>query len=420
MLAPFASVSDAAVRRSAELVFERLWADNRSLVHGDVNVALTDSGATLDATRQLLTARWQLEIFLAEVPDLLAAPLLPGGEPRALPRAGDARRRRPAGGVREHRPGHVGLRGCASRGRDLWGSRKTTALGVRVARNLSRSLVPGSGVAAVTIRTLASVPIMIATAALLARGAFLVACSLLLNVVLVPRLEPGSLFQWVVLGLATLGSLLFWAVLVRRRSSRGRWRGWVALGVTLAVQAFGWTVMLWPWLQVRLAPEQVQATAPWDSSVVLGKPLFGATVVALATALAWFLLLIWAQKAWAVTEAAIIGAVWGWWVIVGAWKPAGHLGIPARLQAALGSMWIPALALVVISAGRDGGRPDRGPGQVGRSSRSSEGRGQEPAPIAGSCRSRGSGGEASQRAGEGGDGPHLGGAGGQVDPGQEA
>ena len=38
-------------------------------------------------------------------------------------------------------------------------------------------------------------------------------------------------------------------------------------------------------------------------------------------------------------------------MIVGAWEPAGHLGIPARLQAALGSMWIPALALVVISAG---------------------------------------------------------------------
>ena len=351
VLAPFASVGDAAVRRSAELVFERLWADNRSLVHGDVNVALTDSGATLDATRQLLTARWQLEIFLAEVPDLLAAPLLPEGEPEPFPTLGT-----PADDDLVAASGNIATvmsayEDAPRHAADLWGSRKTTALGVRVARNLSRSLVPGSGFAAVTTRTLASVPIMIATAALLARGAFLVACSLLLNVVLVPRLARGSLFQWVVLGLATVGSLLFWAVLVRRRAGRGRWRGWVALGVTLAVQAFGWTVMLWPWLQVRLAPAQVAATSPWDSSVVLGKPLFGATVVALATALAWFLLLIWAQKAWAVTEAAIIGAVWGWWVIVGAWKPAGHLGIPAQVQAALGSLWIPALALVVISAG---------------------------------------------------------------------
>lgn len=351
VLAPFASVADAAVRRSAELVFERLWADNRSLVHADVNVALTDSGATLDATRQLLTARWQLEIFLAEVPDLLAAPLLPGGAPEPFPTTempGDDDLVSASGNIAQVMSAYE----SAPRGaRELWGSRKTTALGVRVARNLSRSLVPGRGVGAVTTRTLASVPIMIATAALLARGAFLVACSLLGNVVLVPRLAPGSLFQWVVLGAGTVVSLLFWAVFVRRRSGRGRWRGWVALGVTLAIQAFGWTVLFWPWLQVRLAPRQVAATAPWDSTVVLGKPLFGAIVVALATALAWFLLLIWAQKAWAIGEAAIIGAVWGWWVIVGAWKPAGHLGVPARLQAALGSMWIPALALVVISAG---------------------------------------------------------------------
>ncbi|MEA2703059.1 MAG: hypothetical protein QOD63_1004, partial [Actinomycetota bacterium] len=350
--APFASVSDPAVRRSAELVFERLWADNRSLVHGDVNTALSDAGADLDATRQLLTARWQLEIFLAEVPDLLAAPLLPeaDGEPMPdLDTPADDDLTLASANIAEVMAAYEGT---PRRAGDLWGSRKTTALGVRVARNLSRSLVPGSGVAAVTTRTLAAVPIMIATAALLARGAFLVACSLLLNVVLVPRLAPRSLFQWVVLSLATVGSLLFWAFLVRRRSGRGRWRGWVALGATVAIQAFGWAVMLSPWLQARFAPPQpVKASAPWVASVALGDPLFGAIVVFLATGLAWFLLLIWAKKGWALTEAAVIGAVWGWWVIVGGWEPAGHLGVPAQLQAALGSMWIPALGLVVLSAG---------------------------------------------------------------------
>ena len=211
---------------------------------------------------------------------------------------------------------------------DLWGSRKTTALGVRVARNLSRSLVPGSGFAAVTTRTLASVPIMIATAALLARGAFLVACSLLLNVVLVPRLARGSLFQWVVLGLATVGSLLFWAVLVRRRAGRGRWRGWVALGVTLAVRprvdrhalavapgaigtgAGGGHVAVGLVGGARQAPVRCHRRGPGH------RPR----------------LVRWAQKAWAVTEAAIIGAVWGWWVIVGAWKPAGRLACRPRCR----------------------------------------------------------------------------------------
>ena len=251
------------------------------------------------------------------------------------------------------------------RASELWGSRATTALGVRVARNLSRSLVPGNGVAAVTKRTLAAVPIMIATAALLARGAFLVACSLLLNVVLVPRMARESLFQWVVLGVSTVASLLFWAVLVRRRSGRGRWRGWVALGITLAIQAFGWTVMLWPSLQAVLAPPQVEASTPWDSSVVLGKPLVGATVVALATALAWFLLLIWAQKAWAITEAAIIGAIWGWWVIVGAWKPERDLGVFAQLQAAARLVVDPSAGARRHLGRRDGGRPHRGQRQVG-------------------------------------------------------
>ena len=137
---------DAAVRRSAELVFERLWADNRSLVHGDVNVALTDSGATLDATRQLLTARWQLEIFLAEVPDLLAAPLLPGASPEPFPTLDT-----PADDDLAAASGNIATvmsayEDAPRRAADLWGSRKTTALGVRVARNLSRSLVPGSGV----------------------------------------------------------------------------------------------------------------------------------------------------------------------------------------------------------------------------------------------------------------------------------
>jgi predicted acylesterase/phospholipase RssA len=367
VLAPFASVTDPGVRQSAEVVFRRLWEDNRSLVHGDLNSAITDAGATLDSTRQLLTARWQLEIFLSEVPDLLASPLLPEADAEPFPQVAAPADDDLAAASQNIATVMAAYEDAPRRAADLWGSRKTTALGVRVARNLSRSLVPGGGPAAVTLRTLASVPIMIATAALLARGAFLVACSLLLNVVLVPRLEHGSLFQWVVLGLSTAGSLLFWALLVRRRSGRGRWRGWVALGLTLAIQAFGWAVLASPGIQKPFAtPEPVAASAPWVSAVATGPALFGAVVVAIATGIAWFLLLIWAKKPWALAEAVLIGVVWGWWVVVGAWEPAGRLGVPARLQAALGSLWIPALALVILSAGvtvavriEDRGRPRR-------------------------------------------------------------
>ena len=272
MRAPFASVSDPAVRRSAELVFERLWADNRSLVHGDVNTALSDADADLDATRQLLTARWQLEIFLVRGARPAGGAPPARRRPGALSRPGHSRRRRPRVGVGEHRRVMAAYEGAPRRAADLWGSRKTTALGVRVARNLSRSLVPGSGVGAVRLRTLAAVPIMIATAALLARGAFLVACSLLLNVVLVPRLAPGSLFQWVVLGLSTRGvarcSGRCWCA--GDRSGAGGGAGWPSASPSPSRPSGGRTCCRPGCRSGSRRPNRCRRPAPWVESVALG------------------------------------------------------------------------------------------------------------------------------------------------------
>ena len=114
----------------------------------------------------------------------------------------------------------------------------------------------------------------------------------------------------------------------------------MGLVVTVAVQAFGWTVLGWPCCAGAVGPGSLQETAPCDSSVVLGEP-FSARRLALATALAWFLLLVWAKKGWA-SRSGRRGCALGMVDDRRRWEPVGRW-LSARLQAALGTMWIPAL-----------------------------------------------------------------------------
>src|SRR5205814_572830 len=132
----------------------------------------------LETTRQLLTARWHLEWFVREAARVLALPLEPGdkSEPPSPPRAAAGSADAARASVQQLMTAYDG---CARHVGDLWGRRKTTALGVRVADRISRALVPGAGLMKSVKRTALAIPLMFLTAALLSRGAFLVAAAAL-------------------------------------------------------------------------------------------------------------------------------------------------------------------------------------------------------------------------------------------------
>jgi len=211
---PFYTVEDEKLRASGEVVCEELWSANAGIVEAEIQGLTAESD--LAQTRRLLTARWQLEIFLYEAAAMCIQPLQPGGKGEVLPplRAVNA-------GTPDALPAAranvatvmASYEDSPRRVSDVWGQRKTTALGIKVARAAAVAVVPDGGVLNAVKRTALAAPLMILVAAALARGGFLVAISVLVNVLLVPRLDTSA----AVAALVVLGFGALWLFRTHRR-----------------------------------------------------------------------------------------------------------------------------------------------------------------------------------------------------------
>lgn len=347
-----AYASPESVTGSAEAVCCAMWEQYAPAIELELSKArLSSDPETLAVTREMVQTRWHLEILVQEMPAVLAQPAEPGATSTAE-------------SVWESEPSGEAASAAASKQRlkrlmesyergprrvsDLWGRRKTTALGVRFARQAARGLVPHEVRLALFKRTAIAAPLLVVVAALLSRGAFLIAWNALVGIVLLPRLAATARLT---VGLISLVlSFLFWLKLVKRKR-RNAWRGWVsgivAFGL-LAAGVLGIWVHRWP---VRapthftgpgeLARWQWMAFSHWDSVI------WPSIILAAGSALAVICLWVWA-KPWVIVAAAVtVGLVMGWWAILGAWQPPN----PQKFQqilAGLGSMWIPAVLLAIV------------------------------------------------------------------------
>ena len=335
------------LKASGEEVCPELWRRNGAIVAAELARAAAGEDA-LSQTRELVTARWQLEIFLKEVGAMFQEPLQPGGQEWPMPvlkhveegpGAFDVARSNVAGvmAAYEKSPRRVS---------HVWGEHQTTALGVRVARAAASAVVPGDGVVGVVERTLLAIPLMLLTAAALTRGAFVVASAILLNTLLVPRLATVAAAVTVVVA---AGATL-WLFRKIAGPDHGRWQRWSTGVVALAAYLFGASTVFVHKLRFS-APPAFKGAEPWDVGAGQGWPMAGRMVavgvlVALATALLWN----WAKPAWRAAVALVSGGILALWVPVGAWThPGRKLPLASQVLSTVGSMWVPALALVLAA-----------------------------------------------------------------------
>lgn len=344
---PFYTVEDEKLRASGEVVCKELWSTNAGIVEDEIKGLTADSD--LAQTRRLLTARWQLEIFLYEAAAMCIQPLQPGGKGEVLPplRAVDA-------GAPDALPAAranvatvmASYEDSPRRVSDVWGQRKTTALGVKVARAAAGAVVPDGGILNAVKRTALAAPLMILVAAALARGGFLVAISVLVNVLLVPRLNASA----AVVTLAVLGFGALWLFRTIAGPSPG-WRRWITAFFTLAAFGYGVvTVVVDRW--GFSDPSPFPGRWPWDvpgdrvRGVVISMVVVGA-LVAFATYLLWN----WAKPRWAFAVPVVAGGVMATWVPVGAWQHQGKpLSLAGHVLSLFGSMWFPAAVLLLLTA----------------------------------------------------------------------
>jgi predicted acylesterase/phospholipase RssA len=341
---------------AAEAVCRAMWSQHAPGIESELAEAGPRSNPEiLTLTRRVVLTRWHLEIMVEEIPKLNAQPLEPGDtlvheEPFNAPPAGafpeEQSKRRLEGLLRsyERRPRRVG---------DIWGRRKTTALGVRFARQTARGLVPDPGVGSAVKRIAIAAPLFMAVAALLSRGAFLIAWNALVGVVLLPRLRPTARLALAAVSLAL--SFLFWFKFVRRRREPfyglgSAFRASASGLVSLALLAAGLVGTWWHAWIVRAPdhfPSTSRASLPWTGLLNRGGVLWPSIIVASASALAVICLWVWA-KPWKIgIGAGIAGLVMGFWSVLGAWQgPKNPSGLQTAVAGA-GSMWIPAVVLAL-------------------------------------------------------------------------
>jgi predicted acylesterase/phospholipase RssA len=334
------------IARAAEDVCAELWVKHEPAVRSELCEARHSRNPdSLQLTRTLVATRWQLEILANELPGVLEKPIEPGGTWTARSNwdNGEGASEEPKAQLKrlmaayEEPPRSVG---------DLWGRRKTSALGVRVARETAHALVPERGFWATLKRTAVSVPLLVTVAAVLTRGAFLVAFNALVGIVLFPRLSFVT--ARIGIGVAALAvSAVFWNKFVRRRDGRRTWRGWVAALIAAGFLAAGVLGSFLGWDLLR-APSAYTSAWPWTAtpSYVFGP----ATVVAVGSGIAVICLWIWAKRFWIVLAAVGVGLLLGAWVVLGAWRHPSGASLGQTALAGIGSMWIPVVGLVFLFA----------------------------------------------------------------------
>ncbi len=354
--------------RAAEMVCAALWARHAAGVEQEMSKAEVSSRPeTLDLTKRVVLTRWHLQLLVEELPIVNSQPLEPGDSAAskvpsdALQSGGgpaEAARLRLEGLMRryEQNPRRVG---------DIWGRRKTTALGVRFARQAADGLAPGPGRGAMFKRIAIAVPLFVAVAAWLSRGAFLIAWNALVGLVLLPRLRPTA--RLTIGAVSFVLSVIFWLNFVRRKPPRSRkpgiaFRQWGSGLLFVGFLAAG-IVGTWQHGWIVRPPDHFRAAWPWSGLSHRGGVFWPSVVVAGATILAVVCLWIWA-KPWAIlVGAAVAGAFMGAWDVLGAWR---HSADPSSLQrtvAAFGSMWFPAIGLALaFTWAAVGGHPEDRPG----------------------------------------------------------
>ena len=343
-------------------VCRSLWEAHREEVQAEISEALDSQHAAsaldgsdyLRVTRKLVTTRWHLGILGGEIGEVLAQPLEaedPGTAVAPAPMTTgtrDSSRDRVQALLTDYEQ-------CKRSVTDLWGRRRTTALGARVTERTIRAFVPIKTVWSWPLRVLLAGPLFFVAVAALSRGAFLLAWNLAVNVILLPRLDTAPRL---VLGLSSgVLSLLFWKAFVKRKGGAA-WRGWATGLITALLVGYGIAgtyVHSWP-LQI---PGPNPAPDPWGPVTDPGWDVLGsAIVVAAAAAIAAVLLFLWAKKVWIVACSVIVAVAFGGWTILGAWARSGG-GSPDWLLWSLdraSSMWVPVIVLAVLFR-RDGRRP---------------------------------------------------------------
>jgi Protein of unknown function (DUF3376)/Patatin-like phospholipase len=341
------SVEAAGIVKDAETICADLWRENRSEITGELLAArkAPREADRLFVTRRTIQARWHLELAIREIPRVIAQPLDVSDHPAGWPLE-------PIGQPWEAKTPKERIQHLLDRYEatptkvgDLWGRRHTTGLGVRAVRATARALIPSRGPRAL-LRIGVGVPMLIAVAAVLSRGAFLIAWNALLNVVLIPRMD--GLFSVLVALLSLCASIWFWLKFVRRKAPHRRRSTWTAIvtGVLVVIGMASiidkWWVPDDTWL---LADDPLRAQYPWAEWPFTIDLVLPVAAVAVASAAAVVCLWIWART-WAIVLASVAtGLLMGWWVILGAWSaPQGSRF--ANDLAWTRSMWIPALMLV--------------------------------------------------------------------------
>jgi predicted acylesterase/phospholipase RssA len=297
----------------------------------------------LSLTRKLVTTRWHLEIFVNEAGAVLAQRLEPGDQPTAPLTPTSAER-----GISQATANLAQLMKeyeASGRLRDIWGSRQTSALGVRVARHTARAIAPPSGPFALVVRTALTIPLILAADAALLRGGFLIASSLLVNVILGPRLN-GTV-HFVILIVSFPAAAIYWSKCVKRSKPVTRRKQRLA-GFAGAVALMGFMFGIVSVFEHRApfgSPAPMRATSPWN--VLFGDMTIRwyAITLAAASAAVAVCLVVWAKRFWAIGFTVAAAALMGWWAAVGSWDRGSNDSVWAQLQATLGSMWTPAVLL---------------------------------------------------------------------------
>jgi hypothetical protein len=240
----------------------------------------------------------------------------------------------------------------------LWGQRPSTALGVTVARAAANAVIPERGVPNTMKRFALAAPLLIATVAVLARGAFVVASAILINALLVPKLTDAAAgVTWVA------GAVLTWVLFAKFVRGREGYplRVWSTGIITTGAYVFGAITIFAKGWRFTAPAGFPMAEWPWQihdgraDDTVLAMIAVG-LLVALASSLLW----VWAKPAWRITVSVVSGAVMALWVPAGAWRPPEDLTVAGEILSLFGSMWIPALLLLLVTtAATIAARPEK-------------------------------------------------------------
>jgi hypothetical protein len=356
-------VGDGASPTSIDEVMASAWGH-----YGDDVTAELASGDDPEVFRALVTLRWQLEILDAELPNVFESPLDTGGVPTPYPTVEPAVAGAPpdasVSAWRERLAAYARLERSVT---DLWGRSKSVALGVRVVRNATAALLPGSGVQQIA-RTGLGALLLVAMLALVNPASFLVGANTLWLLVVVPR--ATGVFAWAALVLSAGVSVLYWVALVRRAHVRRRVRivpftPPVPLLAVSGALAVGLHVLAMFRLSNRFLRDSCYAVPGWrptddtmrcwETTADLVNPLAVTLVVFVAGVVLWS----WAKPVWrlAVSLAAAL------WMGGGTYLSEAHADNRDVLVQIGTSLWVfAAVALILTTLVALLARPEHRPG----------------------------------------------------------